>query len=993
MSHKTSIIILSYNTLELLQLCIESIRTYTEAGTYEIIVVENASEDGSAAWLRAQKDLVCIYNEENQGFPKGCNQGLKIASGTELLLLNSDVIVTKDWLENMRRALYSASSVGAVSCVTNSCSNRQQIEVPYKTIEDMQAFAAGYNTSNPALWEKRATLVGFCYLFKREVFEKVGFLDERFSPGNFEDDDYSLRILQQGYDLLVCRDTFIHHFGHASFMKGYGEQDLEEKLKRSNALVERNHALLQDKWHIPEMYKRMDAEELRRLLQGQNGAREATSGRPLPKEKKIAVLLHKSRERRYEICMESLRNMNWPDGYEAELFVITQDRPYAVQVNEIMTAADAKYKIYINDDLCLVHPQMIEEMLNLFQDDSIGMIGILGSTSLPVSGSVMDSPYKSGAVYIPSEKDLSELRFNETSEAADVRFLLPSLFATQRDVPWDEAYEKQYYAVLAYCRGMEESGVRIVVPHPQEIWCTYQEKSIAFDANEADRKTYFSRHHPYLDGTEPKEKNTLYACGEESEVPSWQKFTHPESVSVGKGTQIHETALCRLAAENFAGKPRIVIGDHAAIGAGSTITAAQYIELENAVSIAENVHIKDYRLDESGVGLSPADRELVVEGSGVHIERGARLEENVLVKGGVRIGRGSIVRAGSCVQSDIPAYCIAEGSPAQVTAVFSPKAGKWLPAAGDKARKKLLAEREKTPPLLTFAFITYNRSQYLKKSLRCVLRQIGNDALAEILVSDNASTDDTRTFVEEMQKTYKNLRYHCNEKNVGAEGNIHRAIRESKGEYVLVAGDDDYFVDGSLHALITNIVRYRGVALFYLGNNFGVYEIQRGSGFAEYISYVSCFVTWLSGIVMRRALYASIKDPQKYDDTRIPQVYLQIEMLKRQPNFVVLYGTFISNESGDRETVGLNFAQVFIRNYLDLLKSEAELSPELLSVEKRRLMEKHVYLWLLKTKEKLADNFFDKFFDVVEMYYKDEPYYAEVAATLRKIVQIGASEV
>ena len=129
MCHKTSIIILSYNTLELLQLCIESIRTYTEAGTYEIIVVENASEDGSAAWLRAQKDLVCIYNEENQGFPKGCNQGLKIASGTELLLLNSDVIVTKDWLENMRRALYSASSVGAVSCVTNSCSNRQQIEV------------------------------------------------------------------------------------------------------------------------------------------------------------------------------------------------------------------------------------------------------------------------------------------------------------------------------------------------------------------------------------------------------------------------------------------------------------------------------------------------------------------------------------------------------------------------------------------------------------------------------------------------------------------------------------------------------------------------------------------------------------------------------------------------------------------------------------------------------------------------------------------------
>ncbi len=987
MSHKTSIIILSYNTLELLQLCIESIRTYTEAGTYEIIVVENASEDGSAAWLRAQEDLVCIYNEENQGFPKGCNQGLKIASGTELLLLNSDVIVTKDWLENMRRALYSASSVGAVSCVTNSCSNRQQIEVPYKTIEDMQAFAAGYNTSNPALWEKRTTLVGFCYLFKREVFEKVGFLDERFSPGNFEDDDYSLRILQQGYDLLVCRDTFIHHFGHASFMKGYGEQDLEEKLKRSNALVERNHALLQDKWHIPEMYKRMDAEELRRLLQGQNGAREATSGRPLPKEKKIAVLLHKSREGRYEICMESLRNMNWPDGYEAELFVITQDRPYAVQVNEIMTAADAKYKIYINDDLCLVHPQMIEEMLNLFQDDSIGMIGILGSTSLPVSGSVMDSPYKSGAVYIPSEKDLSELRFHETSEAADVRFLLPSLFATQRDVPWDEAYEKQYYAVLAYCRGMEESGVRIVVPHPQEIWCTYQEKSIAFDANEADRKTYFSRHHPYLDGTEPKEKNTLYACGEESEVPSWQKFTHPESVSVGKGTQIHETALCRFAAENFAGKPRIVIGDHAAIGAGSTITAAQYIELENAVSIAENVHIKDYRLDESGVGLSPADRELVVEGSGVHIERGARLEENVLVKGAVRIGRGSIVRAGSCVQSDIPAYCIAEGSPAQVTAVFSPKAGKWLPAAGDKTRKKLLAEREKTPPLLTFAFITYNRSQYLKKSLRCVLRQIGNDALAEILVSDNASTDDTRTFVEEMQKTYKNLRYHCNEKNVGAEGNIHRAIRESKGEYVLVAGDDDYFVDGSLHALITNIVRYRGVALFYLGNAKIPRRVYTGMGCLQYIGLVSYYMAWITSVVMRRELYAHISEPQKHDASHIPQVYLQMEMLKQRPDFAVLHGAFFAEGCGDHQPKGYNFAEVFIKNYFDILTEAVDIPPAQLAAEKKRVLEQSILPWCRKIKEDHLGLSLDGLFDIVAAYYGEEPYYEQLVDLLKEILR------
>ena len=240
MCHKTSIIILSYNTLEMLQLCIESIREHTEVGSYEIIVVENASKDGSAEWLKEQEDLRCIYNEENQGFPKGCNQGLEIAEGTELLLLNSDTIVTKNWLENLCRALYSDPAVGAVSCVTNCCSNNQQIEAPYENIAEMQAFAADYNKSNPARWEKKTTLVGFCFLFKRDVFDKVGFLDEQFSPGNFEDDDYSLRILQQGWDLLLCRDTFIHHFGHASFLKGYGAQEAAEKVQRSNALLQRN---------------------------------------------------------------------------------------------------------------------------------------------------------------------------------------------------------------------------------------------------------------------------------------------------------------------------------------------------------------------------------------------------------------------------------------------------------------------------------------------------------------------------------------------------------------------------------------------------------------------------------------------------------------------------------------------------------------------------------------------------------------------------------
>ncbi|AEB99503.1 glycosyltransferase [Selenomonas sputigena] len=989
MRHKTSIIILSYNTLELLQLCVNSIREYTEAGTYEIIVVENASKDGSAEWLREQMDLRCIYNEENQGFPKGCNQGLSIAEGTELLLLNSDVIVTKNWLENLCRALYSAPEVGAVSCVTNCCSNNQQIETSYENVEDMQAFAATYNVSDPARWERKTTLVGFCFLFKREVFDKVGFLDEQFSPGNFEDDDYSLRILQQGWDLLLCHDTFIHHFGHASFSKGYGDQEVAEKVRRSNALLRRNGALFQQKWHIPSTYKIMDVEELRRLLQHPAEAVGTVQESRLPREKKIAVIVRKSSEEWYGCCMESLERMEWPQGYAVEVFTLDAAKPYAAQVNEILTGTDAKVKIYINDEMCLIHPQVIEDLLTIFQDESIGMAGILGSQSLPVNGDLMDSPYKRGAVYVPSKESFSEQRFEGTrGKAEDVRGILPFFFATQRDIPWDESYEKQYYAVLDHCRAMEEAGMRIVVPLPEDIWCVCQLESIFFDNSDVDRKKFFGKYHAYIDRTDAQERSTLYACGEGSEVPSWQRFSRPEGISIGVATQIHETAFLRLSMPNFEGKPRIVLGDHCKIGAGSTLTAMQRIEFGNSVSVAENVHIKDYVYDDSGIGLLPKDCAIVTKEGGIKIERGVRLEENVSIKGAVRIGRGSIVKAGSTVCTDIPAYCIAEGSPARITFAFSPKAGEWLSTERTETLRKVLAERRRTTPLLTIAFITYNRSRYLKKSLRCVLQQVGNDDLVEILVSDNASTDDTRAFVEEMQRTHKNLRYHCNEKNIGAEGNIHEAIKASRGEYVLVMGDDDYFVDGAIHVLLSGIVRYRGIAIFCLGQQSeDPRSVCTGTGRLRYIEVVSYFMGWISCIVMRRELYDHIREPHKYDDSRIPQVYLQMEILKQNPDFAVLIGSFFMESGGDHKPKGYNFIEVFVKNYFDILTASVEIPAAQLSAAKKHVLEHSILPWCKRIKEEQIGLSLDGIFDIIEEYYGNEPYYAQLVELLGKILQ------
>lgn len=233
----TSIVMLTYNQLDYTKLCIESIRKFTKLGSYEIIITDNNSTDGTIKWLKEQEDIRVIFNEDNKGFPVGCNQGIEISNGENILLLNNDIIVTPNWLENLDKALYSKENIGGVGAITNNCSNLQQIAVAYTSIEEMINFASGINISNDNLWDYKSKLVGFCYLIKKEVLEKVGVLDPIFTPGNYEDDDISLRILKNGYNLLLCRDTFIHHFGSVSFVNEgslYGQYLTINKFKLNN---------------------------------------------------------------------------------------------------------------------------------------------------------------------------------------------------------------------------------------------------------------------------------------------------------------------------------------------------------------------------------------------------------------------------------------------------------------------------------------------------------------------------------------------------------------------------------------------------------------------------------------------------------------------------------------------------------------------------------------------------------------------------------------
>ena len=239
---KTSIIILTYNNLDYNLICLDSIKKYTTAKSFEIIVVDNNSTDGTREWLKKQNDIKLILNDENLGFPKGCNIAIEAAEkDNDILFLNNDTKVTPRWLDNLKICLYSDDKIGATSCITNNCSNYQSINVPYKNMEDLIKFADENNVSAPEKWEQKARLVAFCMLIKREVINKIGAFDERFTPGNFEDDDLCMRIIDANYKLMVCHDSFIHHFGSTSFKKDY---------TKFNDVLRTNAQKFEEKWRF-----------------------------------------------------------------------------------------------------------------------------------------------------------------------------------------------------------------------------------------------------------------------------------------------------------------------------------------------------------------------------------------------------------------------------------------------------------------------------------------------------------------------------------------------------------------------------------------------------------------------------------------------------------------------------------------------------------------------------------------------------------------------
>jgi GT2 family glycosyltransferase len=241
---KISIVVLSYNYFsETTKSCIESLALDPDFDRWELIVVDNGSDDGTAEQLgslqTAYPSVRFIFNKNNLGFAGGINAGIRHASGEIIILLNSDTICPKGMITRLASYFGDDKTLGMIGPVTNAAGNEQAIythspDAHGKIMEGLYYANSGGQTPANAY-----RLDFFCAAIARRTIDTIGLLDEGFGQGYYEDFDYSLRMKKTGLRLLVAEDVFIYHRGSTTF--GRLPDGTKKLMKRNKRRIIEKH--------------------------------------------------------------------------------------------------------------------------------------------------------------------------------------------------------------------------------------------------------------------------------------------------------------------------------------------------------------------------------------------------------------------------------------------------------------------------------------------------------------------------------------------------------------------------------------------------------------------------------------------------------------------------------------------------------------------------------------------------------------------------------
>ena len=226
---KASIIIPCWNGMSFLPACLEAVQAQVPQ-TDEVIVVDDASADGSADYVAETfPHYRLIRNPRNLGFPGSGNAGLRVSSGDVLILLNQDAIVQPGWIGAIKQA-FDLQQVGIVGCKILYPDGRTiQHAGGRLNPVTLEGFHTGFGELDNGQYDTPGEVdfvTGAALALRRTLYQRIGGLDEQFSPGYYEDVDLCLRATRAGYAVMYWPSAVVHHLESGSFrstLQVYGQ--------------------------------------------------------------------------------------------------------------------------------------------------------------------------------------------------------------------------------------------------------------------------------------------------------------------------------------------------------------------------------------------------------------------------------------------------------------------------------------------------------------------------------------------------------------------------------------------------------------------------------------------------------------------------------------------------------------------------------------------------------------------------------------------------
>lgn len=211
---EVSIIIQGYNRLEKTRRCVESVLAYTADVDYELILLDNGSEDATLEYFQSvshgEKTVIHITKNLGAAFPNSVLNLNKL--GRFICSLPNDLIVTPHWMRNLLTCMKSDERIGMVNPVSSNTSNLQCVELPYQNDREMWEKAGKFNRSDPQKWEDRLRLITLGSLYRKEALMATGWpIGDVGFFHDFGDDDITFRIRRMGYRTVLAGDTWVCH--------------------------------------------------------------------------------------------------------------------------------------------------------------------------------------------------------------------------------------------------------------------------------------------------------------------------------------------------------------------------------------------------------------------------------------------------------------------------------------------------------------------------------------------------------------------------------------------------------------------------------------------------------------------------------------------------------------------------------------------------------------------------------------------------------------